>query len=58
MLTDEYLVERRGAGRRGAWTWLDKWEKEGGAHSMRSRSLETIDPRIPALPGRISSGFH
>ena len=24
---------------------------------MHSRSLKTIDPRIPAMPGRSTSGF-
>ena len=25
---------------------------------MHSRSLKTIDPRIPTMPGRSTSGFH
>ena len=29
-----------------------------GNHVMHGRSRMTIDPRIPAMPGRRSSGFH
>ena len=27
-------------------------------HFMHSRSLKTVDSRIPTMPGRRSSGFH
>ena len=30
----------------------------GGTHVMHGRSCKTIDPRIPTMPGRITSGFH
>ena len=31
---------------------------EGGTQVMHGRSLGTVDPRIPTISGRNTSGFH
>ena len=38
-------------------TWMAGGGRERGGYSLRSRSLETIDPRIPTMRGRRASGF-
>ena len=36
----------------------DGGEEEGGTQFAYGRSRMTIDPRIPTMPGRGTSGFH
>ena len=34
------------------------WEGDGRTHVMHGRSRMIMNPRIPTMPGRSSSGFH
>ena len=45
-------VRSRGVG------WVPGGEGWEGTHVMRGRSRITVDPRIPTMPGRSTSGFY